>query len=263
MADCRECNTFDTCIEVKGYQEGAIVGGYCINFTPKPAEPEKVKKTCKTCAVSSFNNGGVVCANFTCIISDNHTKWQPIPKPAEKIQQDYNARMDKVIIDSFTEAMNKPKLKPAEKFKTKINFSAAELAPHLAAEMAEYQMREAMRGSGLGGSILYGPISAETDKPKPPKKAKEKTMFRFSFRRYVMLCTAIVTTKIAIWLNPLVCQLWRLFPIRESRGGWDGLKGGEQAMISWFFTIVSIIIIVAAIYGFNKLTAYTFRKLEK
>jgi len=208
MADCRECNTFDTCIEVKGYQEGAIVGGYCINFTPKPAEPEKVKKTCKTCAVSSFNNGGVVCANFTCIIGDNHTKWQPIPKPAEKPKRDAHEQW---------------------------------LDNHL-------QQRIDLITSFSG----CNPIKRDKPKPKSKENKMKIGIFKFSVRRYVMACTLIVTAKIAIALNPVV-SLWdRVIPPTE------GMSPYHNTAMNWFFTLAAIAAIIAAVYAYNRATAWLF-----
>ena len=90
-----------------------------------------------------------------------------------------------------------------------------------------------------------------------PIKKKENKMkiFKFSVRRYVMGCTWYVTAKIAILLHPLVCQVWALVPIWS-----DADKASKVSMQvgPWAATILSIGIIVAAIYAFNKATAWLF-----
>ena len=89
-------------------------------------------------------------------------------------------------------------------------------------------------------------------------KAKENKMFKFSIRRYVMLCTVIVTAKIAILLNPVV-SLWdRVIP-----GSGEDVPPYLTTACNWFFTILAIAAIVAAIYAFNKATAWLFSKMEK
>ena len=95
---------------------------------------------------------------------------------------------------------------------------------------------------------------------QPLKKAKENKMkigiFNFTVRRYVMACTLYATAKIAILLNPLICQVWSLVPI------WDGTGSADKTMfrviLPWLLTIISIGIVVAAIYAYNKATAWLF-----
>lgn len=70
-----------------------------------------------------------------------------------------------------------------------------------------------------------------------------------------MLCTSIVTARIAIWLNPLVCKLWQEI-IPKDDFLWEDCP--SVAAVSWFLTILSIVAICVIVYGFNKATAYAF-----
>ena len=82
-------------------------------------------------------------------------------------------------------------------------------------------------------------------------------IFKFSVRRYVMACTLIVTAKIAILLNPLVTRFWYwIVPTDELYENADA----EDMFCCWFFTIASIIAVCAAIYAYNRATAWLFRE---
>ena len=80
-------------------------------------------------------------------------------------------------------------------------------------------------------------------------------IFKFSVRRYVMACTLIVTAKIAILLNPLVTRFWYwIVPTDELYENADA----EDMIFCWFFTIASIMAVCAAIYAYNRATAWLF-----
>jgi len=128
---CKDCEHYEEHIKgeyvmycnIRTYPIGyatTSIGG-CSHHTPKSKPAETEEGSCSTCRFSSKYTGRPCRELFPehyhrC--DDFCSEWQSIPKPAEKIQQDYNARMDKIIIDSFTEAMNKPKpLKKAKENK--------------------------------------------------------------------------------------------------------------------------------------------------
>jgi len=122
------------------------------------------------------------------------------------------------------------------------------------------------------------PSGMYIDKPKStPKKAKEKPMLaKFTSRRYVMLCTLYVTTKIAIVLNPWLFRLAGLVRpewgsirgklIREGNGNyiremipvpWDSGSWKQIAAV-WACAILVCTAICGAIYAFNEATAWIF-----
>ena len=80
-------------------------------------------------------------------------------------------------------------------------------------------------------------------------------IFKFTLRRYVMACTLIVTTKLAILVHPLVCKVWHLVPLPWDEG--MEVNGGLHVW-PWMFTFLTIGIVVGAIWLYNKATAYVF-----
>jgi len=111
--------------------------------------------------------------------------------------------------------------------------------------------------------------------PKPKENKMKIGIFKFSFRRYVMLCTIAFTTKMAIWLNPVVFWLASLvrsdWSSKESiyfeetgRGvlgsitvPWDS-GDWKQIIVVWSCAIMICNAIYIVIYAFNKFTAWIF-----
>ena len=72
----------------------------------------------------------------------------------------------------------------------------------------------------------------------------------------MMLCTLLVTARIAIWLNPLVYRFWHSFDLN-----WDTAPMTSQygwTTLPWLFTILSILIIVISLMAWNCLSAWVF-----
>jgi len=127
----------------------------------------------------------------------------------------------------------------------------------------------------------WQPIEKPSKRYRPEKEinpeAKEKPMLaKFTSRRYVMLCTLYVTTKIAIVLNPWLFRLAGLVRpewgsirgklIREGNGNyiremipvpWDSGNWQQIAGV-WACAILVCTAICGAIYAFNKATAWIF-----
>ena len=93
--------------------------------------------------------------------------------------------------------------------------------------------------------------------PKLKEQKMKIGIFKFTVRRYVMACTLIVTAKIAIALNPVV-SLWdRVIPPTE------GMSPYHNTAMNWFFTLAAIAAIIAAVYAYNKATAWLFGESTK
>jgi len=199
---------------------------------PKPAEKpaEKEEKICTLCK-HSRQQTGLVCPHnehMACLgggLRNEYNHFEPIPKPAEKI--------DKIIID----AVAQQKTKPAEKPKMYMGVDI---------------------GKGKSENVIME-IDAQGNVQKiikPPKKKENKMkigIFKFSFRRYVMACTLIVTAKIAILLHPLVCKVWFLVLPNDFHDGFA----------PWVCTIVGIAGVIGILCLFNHISENVWGWLKK
>ena len=194
---------------------------------PKPKEPEKA---CKNCRFSRANTGGNWCCQ-NCS-GPKRKAWQPIPKPAEK---EVNRKQ-----------------------------STAEYQMRLAQLQANppwmYNYKTGLEGF-IGGSVLHGPISAETDKPKPPKKAKEKTMFKkvkhlirmagTCWLMYGLVFKFIIP--VVTFANPHIVWLWISILGKDEK-----LEPTTEMLYAWFFTAMAIFFGCIFTYGLHKFTEFFF-----
>ncbi len=234
-----------------GYHKDILRCSNADGFTPK----KPVKKSCKTCGISSYNNGtNKTCTQFLGIdkvpteyCDDSYSGWQPIKpvkpkaevaKSADEKDRDYKAHVN---------------LLNARLKRQKEHYQEQLLA------IAEKPKETTYWDRGYSVTELRDP-----EKPKP-LKSKENTMSRAKklIRKYVMACTLYCTAVICVALNPWVYKLWHwLIPaLDEIKGNLD--KPFVEYAGHWVLTILSIAAIALAIHAFNKATDFIFGKLEK
>lgn len=217
------------CWEFLGKPRGSC-GPNDESFQPIPKKPEKPEKTCKDCEYETHSLFSQPCS--ICPESRNRPMFTP-KKPIEEKSCNNCGRKNcqaETKLRGFGWCGNDYSgWQPIEK---PVQATISPLVVNL---------------KGLKGRI-------ETPKPKENKMNRVKKVIR----RYVMLCTVLVTARIAIWLNPWVCKLWQIITmaISEDKHFWDDCPSVSAA--SWFFTIVAIIAICASVYVFNQATAWIF-----
>ena len=256
---------------------------------PKPKEPEKA---CKNCRFSRANTGGNWCCQ-NCS-GPKRKAWQPIPKPAEKEVNRCYTCADQCSGVCTTKTAQKgggwcscngyigwqPKPGQAtpeereKRYRQKMAMSMGQ-AKGLKQSTAEYQMRLAQLQANppwmynyktglegfIGGSVLHGPISAETDKPKPPKKAKEKTMFKkvkhlirmagTCWLMYGLVFKFIIP--VVTFANPHIVWLWISILGKDEK-----LEPTTEMLYAWFFTAMAIFFGCIFTYGLHKFTEFFF-----
>ena len=247
----------------------------CEFFTPKKPAEKEVERGCGTCKLSSMHEGGCPQPEtILCTQENNYDAWQPIEKEVKKDcsncrhSKKNNATGQYCTKDCCYDSERRywqPQPKPGQATEPeeirRREYELSRLQAQAQQQAPPGYMYEAMRGSGLGGSILHGPISAETEKPKTPKKAKENKMWkklRKRGRRITMAWDLFGLLLLCRLVNPWVCEFWRLVPIKQESGGWDGLTNGGHIVLPWFLTIVSIAAILGALYGLDRLAAWWY-----
>ena len=175
-------------------------------------------KTCRDCGYSITNNSTGEFCKQNC---DTYDMWQPVEpeKPSEKEERDHKA--------------------------------------HIGLLNSRLQEQKEMYQKALDEKEAY--IQRLIDKPKLKEQKMKIGIFKFTVRRYVMACTLIVTAKIAIMLNP---KLFWLLGLLGATTGEEGNpinpKDPLQIAMAWLLLIVTCFMVVAAIYAYNKATAWLF-----
>jgi len=229
----------------------------CRDFTPK--EPVKISlkpagEHCKGCV---YDSNRVFCGN-SCVFGPfskkQHVFEQPKPGEKKRTIKEYCLEL---------EAKREEELKKKQQ----------DHESHIGLLNSRLQNQKNMYQRAISDLEEY--INRILN--KPPKKAKEKPMLaKFTSRRYVMLCTLYVTTKIAIVLNPWLFRLAGLVRpewgsirgklIREGNGNyiremipvpWDSGSWKQIAAV-WACAILVCTAICGAIYAFNEATAWIF-----
>lgn len=212
----------------------------CRFFTPKE------EKTCGTCRDSSHNNSTGKCCNNHLNrepICNDYSHWQPIENPKEE-------RTCRTCNQSHCYECDRDK-------------NHSHWQPKPAAEKGKMKKVGTFEKYVHERAVAY---NTKTKHSKKPPKQKENKMLRIKkwIRKFVMGCTVYCTAIICIAMNPWIYKLWHwltpwAFVEKEGTNDWYV----EEYAGHWLFTIISIAIIVLAIYVFEKITTFVFGKLEK
>ena len=260
---------------------------FCSQFTPKkPKEPEKEverkhpncrygerdadTEPCKTCMAGPINEHGI-----------HVSLWQPIepPKPAEKpktygiTQEGYDAHL-RNLAQHFQEDQKQSikkkeqKMVTCEECREYCKYEGDKISENTGKKMVMYCSVHENHYSDIG--VCPNFKSREKYERRLQKKAlkqltksKEQKMkvgiFKFSTRRYVMACTLIVTTKIAILLNPLVFQLLKFAGIKQYNDTTPlDNTSPVQILAAWAVVVLVVVVIYAALWAYNRATAWLF-----
>ncbi len=96
-------------------------------------------------------------------------------------------------------------------------------------------------------------IEQKINKPLIKENKMKIGIFKFSIRRYMVLCTVLVTARIAMWLNPLVYRAWHLMPWE-----WENVNSFTNHAGPWILTISAILVCYGILLSWNSLSVWVF-----
>lgn len=260
---CKNCfNNPKNNATKKNCWDGRNYGECAINnykyWIPIPKETEKPKPTIPyeevprekrkhyNCKRGTLRDSVEPC--LTCLKVGNRYLWEPVEKPKTISPDEYAVRRQ-------AEAMTH---EPSVNMKDFLKQS-------MQAQARQYEQMQAIRMQqasapvlDLSGLLGMYPTSGQTASYKPKKKENKMRIgiFKFSIRRYMVLCTALVTAQIAIFLNPLVFRFWHTFDLNwntQVMTKWYG-----WVCLPWVFTIFSIAFVLGTLWLWNYLSVWVF-----